>query len=89
MLYLEWLPSNASVGCRCPAVPDIPLQQCLGHPMKRQGGKSVPICPSHPQRQGWSSATMPGVHIQLLGSPRFQRVLFWGARLPHHDALSP
>lgn len=32
---------------------------------------------------------MPGVHIQLLGSPVFQRLLFWGAGLPTHDTLSP
>lgn len=72
------------------------LQQCLGYPwcvavlsMKGQGGRSVPFCPSHPQRQGWSSAAVPGVYIQLLGSPGFQRLLFWGAGLPHHDTLSP
>lgn len=32
---------------------------------------------------------MPGVHIQLLESPGFQRLLFWGASFPHHDTLSP
>lgn len=32
---------------------------------------------------------MPGVHIQLLGSPGFQRLLFWGDSLPHHNTLSP
>lgn len=57
--------------------------------MKQQGGRSVPICPGHPQSRAWSSPTMPGVHVQLLGSPVLQRLLFWGAGLPHHDTLSP
>lgn len=70
------------------------LQQCLGHPLcvavlpvKGQGERSVPICPSRPQ--GWSSATMLGVHVQFLGSPGFQRLLFQGVGLPYHDTLSP
>lgn len=70
-------------------MPSIPPQKCLGHPMKQQGGRNVPICSTHPQRQAWCGVTMPGVHIQLLGSPVFQRLLFWDAGLPHHDTLSP